>query len=478
MINEIDVPLHSALASSNFGKSLTNGIVSDEYFEKYKRCVIDIQAFTNFNNSLGNPTISNELFINQIIEKYPEFIDWEIMSQGNFSIDFTCKHIKNINLVNKELKFEQNFVIKNWSYIKPYTHKLVWYSPNIFDDIFLEFLKYTDLNFLLSNIRFILASSRLSNLYISNNLNLFGRHEYLLLYQENLSIDNIDKMITNLIRNSIFKHTISHDIDMEYQTSEQRIITSAPFGTSRILFMRRNFSLINLWDCIHPNMTLCQSGINDPIWNIQMYTSSFYRNSWKTLCNNFHWDECDDVGIANDNLNDWIPYARANIPENDNKCSTVPIIDYKTFTNWMLYCINNKNKIMNIIFNEYMHTVIPDSLNIMDDTDKKYKLNQYQSQFYYEIQTGLFNRFYPNTENDNWNMGDDNDANSEHDLGWYGYDYLRAKIITARMIHLYRVALRTIIIIQQKFREYSYAPGGGMYKRAKKHWEQTMETNY
>ena len=27
---------------------------------------------------------------------------------------------------------------------------------------------------------------------------------------------------------------------------------------------------------------------------------------WKTLCNNFQWDECDD-GIANDNLNDWIP---------------------------------------------------------------------------------------------------------------------------------------------------------------------------
>jgi hypothetical protein len=209
-----------------------------------------------------------------------------------------------------------------------------------------------------------------------------------------------------------------------------------------------------------------------------MYTASFYRNNWKTLCNNFHWDECDDVGIANDNLNDWIPYARDNIPGNNNKCSNIPIIDYKTFINWMLYCIGNKNKIMDIIFQEYMHTAIPDSLNIMDDMDKEYKLNQYQSQFYYEIQTGLFNRFYPNTENDNWDLGNDQDTDSEDDLGWYGYDYLRAKIITARMIHLYRVALRTIIIIQQKFREYSYAPGGGMYKQTNQHWQQTIEANY
>ena len=46
----------------------------------------------------------------------------------------------------------------------------------------------------------------------------------------------------------------------------------------------------------------------------------------------------------------------------------------------------------------------------MDDTDKKYKLNQYQSQFYYEIQTGCLIDSIQILKTTIGTLGNDNDA--------------------------------------------------------------------
>lgn len=472
MINELDIPLHYPLASSKFNDYIIKGELTNEKYEEYRRCIDDIITFTKYNSEISiNKNLETETFITSIIETHPMLVDWNILSKGSFTNDFICKHINQISLVGKDLCFTRDFVIENWKCLKPHFSQLLWHSPNIFDDIMLKFL-IDEQDILRSNLRFVMASARLSNQFIIDNIWLYNKHEYLIFYGNNISDDIFNGIIKTMIENCILK--------ISYDDLNQKWFIANRFSKNKRNFYIRDHSLINFWDNIHSNMTLCQSLICDPVIYYRMYTGSMLINKykWQTLCSNFHSDDLD-INSWEECLTRWIPYAYDE-ESNSDTASCKPTINFKTLINFIKFCNNQKNTIIDIISDSYMYLIIPDSFNLsVNDKDYEKKKNEYRSQFFYEISYGINGLLKMYCVCEDSMYGSDGCNNCKNGCwAWYGYDYIRARNITSRMIHLYRVSIRTITIIQNKFREYSYAPGGGMFKRTNNHWDQMIESNY